>query len=353
MEPLRLRSSVEQVADRLRDDLSLGRLRGDMPGVLKLEEQLGVNRNTIESALRILESEGWLRAEGKGRKRHILGRPPSEATKRRIAILDYDPPELTQGYISQLPYLLGQAGHDAFFAARSLTELKMDLRRVKRLVEMTPADAWVVTAGSREILEWFAARGEPVLALFGRRRGLRIAGVGPDKPPAVAAATRRLLELGHRRIVLMARTARRKPEPGATERSFLREIAAAGIQAGSYHLPDWGADQGGFCGCLDALFQLTPPTALIIEEAVFYITALQYCAHRGLRVPADVSLVCTDADPGFVWSQPSVAHIRWDHRPVVRRILRWAANVGLGVEDVRQTLTTATFVDGGTMGPAS
>ena len=37
-----------------------GRWRDWMPGVLRLERELGVNRNTLEGALRLLEKEGWL-----------------------------------------------------------------------------------------------------------------------------------------------------------------------------------------------------------------------------------------------------------------------------------------------------
>jgi hypothetical protein len=36
---------------------------------------------------------------------------------------------------------------------------------------------------------------------------------------------------------------------------------------------------------------------------------------------------------------------------VVRRIVRWAANVSQGKRDLRQTLTKAEFVAGGTIGP--
>ncbi len=69
-------------------------------------------------------------------------------------------------------------------------------------------------------------------------------------------------------------------------------------------------------------------------------------------MPKDVSFVCTDADRGFTWCQPPVSHIRWDSRPVLRRIVRWVANVSHGKQDVRQTLTPAQFVTGGTIGPA-
>jgi len=130
------------------------------------------------------------------------------------------------------------------------------------------------------------------------------------------------------------------------------ELAANGITPSPYNLPDWEVSAKGFHARLDLLFELTPPTALIIQEAVFYFAALQFCANRGLRVPRDVSLICTDADPAFHWCQPSVAHIRWDSRPLVRRIVRWAANVSCGKEDLRLTLTPAEFVPGGSVGPA-
>ena len=69
-----------------------------------------------------------------------------------------------------------------------------------------------------------------------------------------------------------------------------------------------------------------------------------------LRVLEDVSLVCTDADPAFDWCRKSVAHIRWDSGPVLRRVLRWVNRVSHGKEDLRQTHTPAEFVPGGTIG---
>ena len=45
-------------------------------------------------------------------------------------------------------------------------------------------------------------------------------------------------------------------------------------------------------------------------------------------------------------------HIRWDYRPMVRRVVRWVDNVARGKDDKRQTLTNAEFVEGGTIGVA-
>ena len=220
------------------------------------------------------------------------------------------------------------------------------------MVEQTAADAWVVTAGSRGVLEWFSSRPVPAFALFGRRNDLPIAAVGPDKRPTFAAAVRELFQLGHRRIVLMARPRRIMPAPGAAEQVFLNELACHGLVVSDYNLPAWEETPHGFHSRLDALFQVTPPTALIIDEVPLFAAAQQFLAQRRMRVPQDVSLICTDHDSSFEWCEPAISHFRWDSRPLVRRIVRWAENVSRGKSDLGQTLTPTEFVRGGTIGPA-
>ena len=352
MEPLRVWTATEQVVAWLRQALRRGEWGGRMPGGDRLAAELGVGRNTMEAALQLLEQEGLLAGQGPGRRRRIAVAGNQTARPLRLAILDYEPAALTGGYMFELRLQLEEAGHRPFYAAKSLQELGMDVRRVARLVAQTKADAWIVCAASREVLEWFAAQPVPAFALFGRRRGLPIAGVGPDHVSASVAVVRRLIELGHRRIVLLARRQQRLPEPGAAERAILNELAAHGIGTSSFNLPDWEETRAGFHACLKELFRLTPPTALIVDEAPFFVAARHFLGERGLRVPRDVSLVCGDPDPAFAWCEPTVSHIRWDSRPVVRRIVLWAANVSRGKRDLRQTLTRAEFVEGGTIGPA-
>lgn len=78
----------------------------------------------------------------------------------------------------------------------------------------------------------------------------------------------------------------------------------------------------------------------------------QFLARRGIMVPDQVSLLAVDSDQGFAWCDPMVTHIRWDYRPVVRRVLRWANNVAEGKEDRRQMLYESKLVEGGTMAAA-
>jgi DNA-binding LacI/PurR family transcriptional regulator len=353
VQPVVFLSITDQVAAHLRAEILRGRWRGSMPGKHQLAVELGVNNKTVEAALRQLEKTGLLIPQGAGRTRRIRARRLAAARPLRIVLLLHERGDdrKVEHHI-ELLHGLREAGHLVGSAAQSLVDLRFDPGRVAALVRATKADAWIVCAGSRDVLEWFTRQPAPAFALFGQRAGLPIAAAGPDKPPAMTEATRCLLALGHRRVVLLSRKPRRRPTPAPSETAFLNALREKHIPVGDYNLPDWEETAAGFQRCLDSLFQVTPPTALIVDEASWFIAAMQFLLRRRIRVPQDVSLVCTDDSPAFACCEPPVACITWDSGPVIRRIIRWAANVSHGKADLRQTLTPSRFVPGGTIGPA-
>ncbi len=351
VKPLRILTASEQVAEHLRGELLKGHWGGRVPGLLSLAREFGVGKDTVEAAMRILEQERLLLVQGHGRRRVVATGCAPQPRHLRIALLDYDPPGKTEQWTHVLLSRLNDAGHDTFFTEKCLTQMKMNVQQVERLVARTEADAWIVTAGSRGVLEWFAASGLPTMAFFGRRRGLPLAGVGPDQPQAMAGLARQLVRLGHRRIVLIVRRTRLLPGPGVSEQAFLAALEEAGLQTGSYNLPEWEETPRGLYRKLSALFAHTPPTALVVDESPLFAAVQQFVTRRRLLVPEDVSLACTDPSPDFEWQQPPVTHIRWDHRPIIRRIVSWADNVARGKDDRRQTHTKTEIIVGGTIGP--
>ena len=349
MSEFKLLSAAEQAANHLRERILSGIWGDEIPGAPTLAEKFGINHVTVIAALQLLEHEGLLVNQGVGRRRKIVLPEDHTTAALRVAIMDFDFRGQQEDFMTELAHRLEKAGHVPFFTDKTLVDLGRDLRRVARFVKKTEADAWIVMAGSYEILEWFSEQETPAFALFGSRAGLPIAGVGPDKDKAIAEATRRLIALGHRRISLLCRREIRLPQPSPTVHAFLSELEAAGIATGAFNLPDWEESSEGFERILDSLFGPTPPTALILDESFLFNVGFYSLARRGLRVPQDISLICTD-DPDFAWCQPTVAHIRWEYRPVMRRAVRWANNVSQGKEDLRQSFTKAEFVEGGTVG---
>lgn len=354
MPKLIVRTASEQVAAHLREQVLAGIWTETIPGGHRLAPELGVNHKTVETALRQLEAEGLLQSQGSGRPRRIVIPEGRSGARRsmRIALFLLLTSDRSEESQIELRHLLEEAGHVPFYPDKTMLDLGMDAGRIARFVKRTEADAWVIGAGSKEVLQWFSEQPTPAFAFFGRREGLPIAGVGPDKVPPMIEATRHLIEHGHRRITFLVRKHQRLPAPAPSIQAFLDELGQHKIQVGEFNLPDWDETREGFQEILDSLFRLTPPTAIFADEAYLFIAAQQFLARKGVRVPEDVSLICTDSDPTFAWCEPSIAHISWDYLPVVRRIVRWAANVSNGKSDQRQTITKAEFVNGGTVGPA-
>lgn len=340
---------TSQVAAHLREKILQGHWRHFLPGRDLLAAELGVSHMTVSRAVEQLEAEGLIVNQGNGRRRRIV-LPKSGRKSRclRIAVLRFEAEDAKIYYVVDFVHQLREAGHQVNYADKTLSGLKMDVKRVARLVKRTKADAWIVISGSYEILQWFAAQSLPCFGLFGKLSKLAIAGGGANKSAAYAAVSNRLTELNHKRIVLLARWI-----GDCFSRQYLfGAFEARGIPASDYSMPRFTDTPESFHRCLEALFATTPPTALIILNPELLYAVQQFLARRKLLVPEDVSLVCTDPDPKFFWCQPTIAHITWDSTPWVRRITQWADNIARGKRDTRKAVTQAEFVDGGTVGPA-
>lgn len=351
MEPFSPLSLVDQVAAHLRGAITRGELGDTMPGIRSLARTLDVSFNTVTAALGRLEHDGFLQPQGHGCRSRIVMPKYFVKPACRVTLLLYEREDLQLSYVGEIQQQLKEKGHDVRVAEKSLIDLGMKVDRVARLVERTETDAWVIFSAPKEMLDWFAAHSVPAFAFFGRFRRLPMAATGLDKAPAFRAAVRRLAELGHRRIVLLQPKHNREPTPALLVRESLEEMEANGIKTGSYNVPDWEQSPAGLRRCLDSLFAVSPPTAIIFDQPNELIGAQIHLTHKKILVPQDVSLVCDD-DPAFAWFDPPISCIRLEYRSSVRRVVRWVANVASGKVDRRQSFTKAKFVEKGSIGTA-
>lgn len=352
MHSLEILNAAEQVAKHLRGELRQGRWTGLMPGIKQLTLELGVNHKTIESAVNLLEKEGVLAGQGPRRRKKIEMSGEGSKQSFRIGILLFEQDDRKLDYMVEILFGLNEAGYTPFILSASLSELGMDVNRVASFVGQTNADAWLVIAGSKEVLSWFANQSLPTFALFGRWGDSSIAGAGPSKAEAYREATQKLLACGHQRIVLLARSQRKLPQPGIPERAYLSALEEGGIEVSDFNFPLWKNSKEDFYKCLDSLFKVTPPTALIVQEFNLFGAVEQFLGNQGVRVPDDLSLICADSDVYFHWRDPKVASFRFDSKTWVRHVLRWSSKISKGEEYCRQIRSKAEYVDGGTVGPA-
>lgn len=351
MEPFRPLSTSDQLAQHLRNEIQKGTLSGLLPGVKQLVQSLGANSVAVTKAIRQLERDGLVTPQGDRRSRLINRTARSGKSSLKIGMLYYDATIEGRQDVLSIKQGLTHAGHTVITAPKSMLEMEMNIRRTARLVESMGADAWVIFAGSIEILEWFEQLGLPAFALHGRLNKVALAGMGVRKMPVMAALIDKLAAFGHSRIVMLAREERRKPHSGALERFFIEQLESRGIPTGPYNIPDWDDSPEGLEKVINSLFQYTPPTALIVGDSMLLHAVQVHLAQKGILAPKHISLFCNDLEQSFAWTRPEISHIRWDHRPTIRRVIQWANHVTRGKEDRKKSYVKATLYEGGTIGP--
>ena len=357
MPAVRRLSVIQQTAAHLLTGIHEGRWGDKLPGVRPLSEELGVSRDSLRAAVKLLEAEGHVTCPGAGRRRQVSGKQAGPQRALRIGVLLHLPlakqnAEM-QRTLGDLRHDFESVGHIWVFASKAHRDLGDDPKQIAKVIAAAEADVWIIVAGSRGLLEWFSTQKILVIAFGGPSIDLPIAVSSIDFVPPTRAVVRHLTSLGHRRIVLISPPQWREPIPSRTQQAFFDELRAQGISASEYNAPAWDESAAGLHRLLDSLFQITPPTALLVVEPPRVLAVLQFLNQHNLRIPQDVSLVCMGQDSMFEWCDPPLAHFRYDLSLPKQRIVKWIAAVSRGTSDRKFRLFAAQFDPGGSTGPAA
>lgn len=337
---------AEQVASHLRENLQQGRWSGLMPGRDRLARELGVHGSTLERALGQLEKEGLLESCGAGKRRRIVAENIAPRGKR-VAMFLYEPDDILDSSIVEIQKQLHEAGHRLSFTAKTLSELKHDPKRVMAMMEAHPADGWILLASARPVLEAISKASTPAFALYGNMTGLGIAGTGGRKINATLDCIEHLYKKGCRRIVMLARGRNKKTVMNQTEQAFYEELHKRNLPQSSYNLPEWEDTSQGLRRCLDALFQVTPPDAILVDDWILLLAIQNYLSSKRGLAFRQVECISTDYHTSFRWCQPAIPHFYWDPAKAVRRVVQWVDHVAQGKDDRKVKLIEAKFIPGG------
>jgi DNA-binding LacI/PurR family transcriptional regulator len=358
----RPKSLLEQVVNWLREGAQAGHWSAGLPGLGTLARESGVAEGTMRRAVRLLEKEGVFSYAGAGRRRQVVMGQANEKAKPtrqlRVAVLLRDDlANESAGFrwiMATVQSQIEAMGHRMVLLKKTQADFQFNDSRVIRVLRRETADLWIVVGGSRMLLEWFTAQGRRTFAFGGGCVGMtEVAATGSETQPTHLATLGKLCALGHRRIVfLMPYFVRHVAgAQSSTARRIMEELAAHGISGGAYHLPDFEETPEGLRERLDALFRVTPPTAIFATYPGWAFGVLSYLAARGLKVPEDVSVVCGNDASGFAWTQPRVAHYQHDDGRMARRIVKWVEHWAQGRRDFKQVFAPARLIEEGSIGP--
>lgn len=352
-------SLVHETATTLKQWIACGLLKDVLPGELDLKERLRVGRDTLRLALEVLSNEGWLEPAAQGRKRRVQVHKLSSLKKTADAGLPVtflSPYPVDQGQtwmeMEDTQKQLAEMGRELQHVAPEIFHLQNPEHQLESLVQTHPSAAWVLYASSRPIQKWFAKRGLPALIHGWPYPGVDLSYVTKDWEPAGFHAGLQFLRHGHRNIGIFE-----FEERGAgamlIERGLRRALATAEPAAKLRLFKDQRTPES-IAKAYETAFKLKDrPTAMVLTSSNHLLTSLSWLVSKGIRVPADVSLVVLPNDTWYSEFYPPLCHYKPNTNAFSHGIAERVLELVEFGRVIRKPLAVPVeFVPGATIGPA-
>jgi DNA-binding LacI/PurR family transcriptional regulator len=349
---------VRETAATLKEWISAGVLRDVLPGELQLKARLGVGRDTLRLALKSLAQEGWVTSAVKGQQRHI--RPdhlPVDATAATqnlpVTFISPNPIEsrATLLEMEDTQLRLAEQGRALHYLAPQIFHLKHPDRHLERLIHAHPSAAWVLYLATERMQRWFEDQAVPAFIYGSPFPGITLPFVASDWGAAAFHAGVQLIRRGHRVLGIMEYS-ERFPGVLAEEHGLERALKTVEPEGRLLVFKD-DRTPASVAKALEAAFALpTRPTGLVLTYTSQLLTCYSWLVSRGIRVPADVSLVSLTNDSWFADLHPPVCFYQPDTRLMSRSIAERVMELAETGQVIRKSLRIQlTYVPGATIGP--
>lgn len=320
-------SLAAQVARRVVAEIRQGRWRDRLPSERALATTLMVSRKTIRKAIDELRRASLIETSGKAG--HYMGTKrisPARQT-RSIGLLAPEPLERlaahTALWIDELrASLFEHRIRLAVFSGQRYYQRKPE-RELADLLRQFPQTCWVFARTTERIQRWLAEQAVPCVIAGSCYAGIRLPNVDHDYFAVCRHAVGAMVRLGHRRVALLIAQPADRGNAGSieSETGFLDGLRASGLPDTKEAIVRHDGTVPGALRALTRLFRVEkPPTALLIAEPEFYLTAVAFMAERNLRVGNQVSLVCRDYDRFITFLTPSPAYYTFDSTVYARHL---------------------------------
>lgn len=353
----------QQVADAIVRSISRSKDGDLMPSLRSIALRLGVSVPSVSGAFAILEEDGVLEAcgerrrwrirsaPGKGGGRKANPRPRNPAGKGGKLL--YLTSQTMKEWISQhvavyadLVTVLSAEGWELCHRVTGFQDAKAPHRSWDELVERERPDAIVVLSGNPVVASWALGTGIRTLFLGGvcDPHPLPIVKIGMSGP--AQELVRRLVELGHRHVVLPL--CGRSAGFARTIRDSIQTVQSVpGVEVHVLETPY--ATAPVLYDALKNHWRQHRPDALMLLDWREFVTAASFFCDADVLIPRDVSVALLSHDNSMDWHLPSLAHYEFGTMKLAKAVARWIVNeAGHASPDMRITLR-ALWRDGASL----
>ncbi|MFZ9396017.1 MAG: LacI family DNA-binding transcriptional regulator [Erythrobacter sp.] len=227
-------------------------------------------------------------------------------------------------------------------------------RELKAAIAALQPDGVILTPPHSDnplIIDLLAAEGIPFARIGSREPGPGLPMTMGDEGAAYAA-TRKLIDLGHRRIGFTAGPTNYHIADWRID-GWRRAMDEAGLDTA--HLCERGdfGFESGLAAAAKLLDLEKRPTAIIASSDQMATAALETARQRGLRIPEDLSLVSFDNTPIVRFTEPPLAAIDQPIAATISRAVELLIQAAAGEAIPSAPIDVpADFVDRASIGPA-
>ncbi|HEX6971060.1 MAG TPA: GntR family transcriptional regulator [Limnochordia bacterium] len=296
----------QQLQEILRAEIRQGRLAPNepLPGEHRLVEQYGVSRTTVRQALQGLVAEGMV-VRRQGRGTFVAGGEPDRPEAHVAVVVPHPEHYLMPEILGGLRAAVAEAGYTVRVydsADRPDEEARMvEAAKARGAAGLVLVPAEEVTLNEC-VVDWLG-EGRPIVLMDRAYHYPILDLVATENAGGAFAATRHLIELGHRRIAFIARGSTAIQTVEQRYRGYRAALRAAELPLDDELVFIHPIDQraSGWQQALDSAVERfladVRPTAAFVQFDGLAMDVIRAAQRLGLAVPGDLSVVGFDDAP--------------------------------------------------------
>lgn len=351
--PIQRASLPDQAAAILRNGISTGRWKGELPSEAQLCRELHVSRDTVRKAIAQLVRERWITLGGRGCHHRIRKRAGTVGISSGAIVRVLTPFSLRalgsvhHVVLDQITERLGPMGLRIEFEHRPALFTRYQPSELKRLNALPDTGAWLLFYATEPMQRWFARSGRPCMVIGRAYEGVALPSIYPDTQATARHAVGRFHQRGHRELVyLMAELTSHGDRLGAE--AFVEQARLLGHKA--MMITHSGEPEAIRRSLTDLLNRRPRPTAFFSNCSEHCLTILGHLIQSGLRVPADAAIISGWEDELLRYAVPAIAHYRIDATAMGRKAAAMLLElIRHGHGKIRSVRVVPEFVTGETI----